>query len=235
MKRTLPFFVIFSLTLLCCNPDDEAPLVNDTRPEAFLAYESSNEMSGVEIGSIEGGTLLNDRTFWQSDAGQRITAISISPNGAAVAMASLDSSQADSRDWQGFLYIFDFDEGAISDSLGKASLIEALNFPNGQAAMHIVALGWDNDSVLIAHVRPRTDFLPIASANIAMRYSTTTSNVIELLPSSSTEGFAIAFPAHPEKTLYAHVENDGMISIEGNQLESLPPINRYDISFRLPD
>lgn len=233
--KPLATFLFFSLTCLVCacgSDDDEEPLA-PRRASIVFAHEA--QISKAVMTEIPGGNAEKVSLIWTAEGDAKIRALGISPDARQVVFSTFNNAAQDARIWSGVLYFFDFESGELSRTLDKTALTTLLNFPSPDAAMEIVGLGWQNDTILIAHIRPRTDFLPFGSANISMRYSITDGEVLELATSGSSAPFAIPFPALPQKTLYSISLEGGIIFVDGQPVSGASGISHFDISFNLED
>lgn len=231
--RVASFMAVLVLIQACNSDDDDGPEPGPVEADAFLVYYVEGSLKRGEVGTIPGGSVRSELELSMPDQSAPLTAVSISPGAEVVAAATFDNSDSDARNWTGTLVFFDFQTGEIITEQDKEGLTEVLNFPNADAAMQIMAMGWQNDSVLVAHVRPRTDFLPVSSANISLVYSLSTGQALQLSQSGSSEPFALPIPENDEKTLYESSLEGGVIFVDGQAVGGISGVERYDITFRL--
>lgn len=231
--RAAAVIAVIFLFQACNSDDDDGPEPGPVEADAFLVYYGEGDLKRGEVETVPGGSVRNELVLSMPDPAAPLTVVSISPGAQTVAAATFDNSAGDARNWTGTLVFFDFHTGEVIAAQDKAGLTQVLNFPNGDAAMQIVDMGWENDSVLVAHVRPRTDFLPVSSANISLVYSLSTGQALQLAQSGSSEPFALPIPENDEKTLYENSLEDGVIFVDGQAIGGISGVERYDITFRL--
>lgn len=234
MKLHLPILLLVLVSIAsACKDDDDAAEPAPRR--ASLVFANGAEVSKAVMTEIPGGNAENVGLLWTSEGDANVRALSISPDARQVVISTFDNASEDARNWSGVLYFLNFDSGEVNRVLDKPALTALLSFPSPDAAMEIAGLGWQNDTILIAHIRPRTDFLPFGSANISMRYSTTVGEVLELATSSSSAPFAIPFPPLPQKTLYSATLEGESVFVDGQPVTGISGISYFDISFNLAE
>lgn len=233
MKRWFVYLLLMVTVLSSCQKDDDQDPQPSAEADAALVYASQSQVWKADIQEVPGGAVAG--VVQLTDLGgsnKAITYVSISPDARWAVAAFFDSTASDSRDWTGTLFMYDFKTADLFESLEKTELTALLNFPSEDAAMQFVALGWQNDSVLIAHVRPRTDFLSLSSSNLSFTYSIEQGTVLQLQPSASTQPFAIAIIPNAQKTKFEHELVDGQIVISEQLVAGTPSLTHYDITFR---
>lgn len=234
MCRVAIFFAATFLLQACNSSDDDMPDHGSVIADAFLVYSNDSNLSRAEVVNLPAGEVRRELTLSMPDpVASSLATVTISPNAETIAVATFDDSDSDPRNWVGTLVLFNFESGEIISIQNKEGLTQVLNFPNADAAMQILDMGWENDSVLVAHIRPRTDFLPVASANISMLYSLTTGQALQLSQSGSSEPFALPIPENEEKILFESSLEGGVIFIDGQVVSGISGVERYDITFRL--
>ncbi len=234
MKIRLPLLLLLLLGIAsACKDDDDA--AEPALRLASLVYSSDTEVSKAVMTEIPGGSAENVSLLWTAEGEVIVRALSISPDARQVVFSTFDNASENARNWSGVLYFLNFDSGEVNRMLDKPALTALLSFPSPDAAMEIVGLGWQNDTTLIAHLRPRTDFLPFGSANISMLYSTTDGELLELATSSSSAPFSIPFPPLPQKTLYSTTLEGGNVIVDGQPVSGISGISYFDISFNLAE
>lgn len=234
MKTTvnvLLFFIAgaFAAVLSGCGDDDDDAPTPET--DAYLIYQRDGGVSRAEIAGLPNGMLRAAAEFSLSGNSEALSLLSISPGAIRAAVCTFDAAADDARNWSGTLEFFDYRTGESLIFLDKQAFTSALNFPNQDAAMEVVSLGWEHDSLVVIHIRPRTDFLPVASANISGRFDLSAAQFTDLAQSGSSEPFAFTLPENPEKLRLSHTLEGGALRIEGREVSGAAGIHLYDITF----
>ena len=234
-EKILLFLIagVFAGFLSGCGDDDDGAPPPET--DAYLIYSRDAGVSRAEIAGLPNGMLRAAADFSLSGNPEAVSLLSISPGALRAAVCTFDDAAVDARNWTGTLEFFDYRNGESLIFLNKQAFTVALNFPNQDAAMEVVGLGWEHDSLAVLHIRPRTDFLPVASANISARYDLSAAQFTDLAQSGSSEPFAFTLPEHPEKLRLSHTLEGGAIRIEGRDVSGTSGIDLYDITFAPED
>ncbi len=231
LKNYFQAAMLTALTaLLCgCSGDDDPASV--TLPEAYAVVATELQARILTLSNLPSGKIIESAELSIIQVPNAFSAVGISPESNWCAVATFDSSATDARMWQTSLTIYDLNKDLMPTVLNKQDLRNAVNFPNSDASMHIRAIGWENDSTLIVHLKPRIDFLPIGTSNISWRYEITQGSTLETLPSPSGAPFSIPFPEWQQKSLYTFDIANGQAIIEGQVLAGISGVQHLDVSF----
>lgn len=233
--RLRNFFLSLAAVLAfagCSNDDDDGTHGPPLQADADLIYRDEAGVRRAEIAGLPDGTLRASAGLDLSGNANVADILSISPGAAHAAVCTFDDADENARNWTGTVEFFNIQTGESVLFLDKSGLTAALNFPNQDAAAEVTGFGWENDSLAVIHIRPRTDFLPVASANISGRFDLRTNQFIELAQSASSEPFAIALPENPEKLRFPHTVEEGVLLIDGRAVSGTGGIVVYDMTFR---
>ncbi len=219
--------------LSSCSDDDEDCPPDEPRPEGYVVYSAAQEAYTASLSELPPGRAFAQELLHSSPDSVSLRLVSINPSGSYCAVFTFFDESENSRNWSGDLHFYDRLNGDLIRSLNKQDFVGLLSFPNADAAMEVVGMDWENDSVIVAHIVPRADFLPIATANLSLRYRLSDHSSLDIQASSSTAPFAIALPQAPEKALFGSSLVQGRIEVEGEELLGIGTVDLFDITFVL--